>query len=475
MRTARAIASVWFAICIVVTASMFSEMDIQDYGTTVLIVVLISFGLFIHFVMNASSNWMRIDVLFLIGYCVVFFQWPIMFIFFELSPQHGFQVMAANEAHGVLLLSSVGFFSWLAGYNLPFLGRLKRRSSRVRNIKFIPYLLVVSLGIFSLAAGTDFFSRSTYMTVSYASVNTVGQISAYALDIVELFARLSVAVLIYRAMQRGRASLYSLLQDKLSLSISVALLLFCLTFLVGGERGQVVMVGLGLLISYGCALRPIGLYKTIGLTVLGFVLFSFLGLARAGIDGGMVLGAEYGYWEVSINLAQSFVTVANALVIVEQAYPIAPGQVWLSQTLGIIPFAQSIFLPILDVPAEEASSALLITRFALGPSATTGLGTSIVADIYLAFGLFGVVFFLVAFGIFCRNVHRWLSGEFGFERFYVGVIFAGYSLYIARSSLLFAAKPIIWGLLLLVVLTAFKETRSNRVRESRMHSDSSTR
>jgi hypothetical protein len=101
----------------------------------------------------------------------------------------------------------------------------------------------------------------------------------------------------------------------------------------------------------------------------------------------------------------------------------------------------------------------LITHYVFGPNPHSGLGTSIVADLFLAFGLSGVCMGMFAFGALCQLMQKWLSGDYGFKRFYMAIIFAGLSVYIARASFLYPLKPLLWGLMFGVLILALADRR----------------
>lgn len=440
---------IFLAICILWLGII--DLKLEKLSSFVIIATLASIS--IHLLANRQSNWLRIDTVFIISYLIVFFQWPIMNIYFDLTPIHGFQKDALNSPDKILVISAVGMVAFLLGYNLPYVTPRLSRIDHVRYTNLLPLALLVSILGFAVSAGSEFFSRSVYIHGADSIINTVSGASSYLLNITEIFARLSVAVLLYTGSYGvHRLSLASASRSGKHAVLLFGLIIFCSIFLLGGERGQVVMVILSLALGYAATSRPVGLFPFILLMTTGFLVFSLIGIIRAGFGAGIEFAATFGYWELSTDLAQSFVTLNYALMISESLGQPEFGQVLLSQALGVIPFLQGIFFDLTSMRVEEANSALMITTFVFGPNARSGLGTSIIADLFLAFGTAGIPAGMIALGYFSKYMQRWLVGDCGFTRFYLATIFGGFILYLARSSILFPSRPMLWGLLILLIM-----------------------
>ncbi|HAJ45573.1 MAG TPA: hypothetical protein DCL54_03215 [Alphaproteobacteria bacterium] len=461
MTMPKAIVTLFFSGLLLLSLFLWGAGASQEAVTYIEIWVIVAVSLIVHLAANIQRNWMRIDTVFLVSYFVVFFQWPIMHLYFELFPLHGFQAVALEHIQDIIAISGIGLIAWLIGYNLPSMKALKLKYETVQNAAAVPFVFLILLIVFLIAAGPSFLSREIYTTAATSITNTVEGTAAYLLDLLEITARLSLAVVLYIWATKAKAP--SLVLGAVSAQpwMHIAVLFaFCLLFLAAGERGQVIMILAGLAIGYGSSTRPIGFGLFALALIGGFAFFSLVGILRASLDGGAQFGATFGYWELSTNLAQSFVTLGYAVEITQSSVPLIPGQVFFSQIFGIIPFGQSFMIPLLGFRATEVNSALLITHYVFGPTPHSGLGTSIVADLYLAFGLGGVCVGMVVFGQVCQVMQRWLSGDHGFMRFYTAVIFAGLAVYIVRASFLYPLKPVLWGLLFGALFLALGSRRS---------------
>ena len=123
------------------------------------------------------------------------------------------------------------------------------------------------------------------------------------------------------------------------------------------------------------------------------------------------------------------------------------GRTMLSEPLGIIPFLSSI----LQYNNTELSSASFLTDYSytyiISNREFIGLGTNIIADIYLSFGGIGVIVLMYLLGKFvtwamfgAQNLHYYSTIVF--------TIILSYGAYWIRTGLLHPARTIVWALLI---------------------------
>jgi hypothetical protein len=249
--------------------------------------------------------------------------------------------------------------------------------------------------------------------------------------------------------------------DRRTESLAVLLVGFGAIFLIGGDRGPVAQIAVGFALAFAATVRPIRHWEFALLTLAGFVIFSLIGIWRSGADISEAAALqEYGYWQVSANLAQSFVPLTQSILIAD-AEGFSFGLLWLSQIVGVVPFAQQILFLMTDLSLADVSSSTLITTTTLGENAGSGIGTSFVADIYLNFGVAGLIVLSALYGTVCARMNDWLKGGEGFNRYLVAIVFASLVLYVARSSALFQLKPVLWSLGFCWLLLTVKVRRAD--------------
>lgn len=384
-----------------------------------------------------------------------------MYAVAELMPIYGFQQRSLDAAGNyAVALATISLLSWLIGFAVAPRARSANRLDVVKNWRSIETIFLISTAGFAYFAGTDFFNRTIYTTVQANLTQTVSGISAYLFDIAQAMATLALAIVCYekfvlspsRALQSHKSGVGVL---------AVLLVVFGAIFLIGGDRGPVAQIAMGFALAFAATVRPIRHWEFALLTLAGFAIFSLIGIWRsgAGISEAATL-QEYGYWQVSANLAQSFVPLTQSILIAD-AEGFSFGLLWFSQIFGVVPFAQQILFLMTDLSLTDVSSAALITTKTLGENASSGIGTSFVADIYLNFGVAGLIVLSALYGTVCARMNDWLKGGEGFNRYLVAIVFASLVLYIARSSALFQLKPVLWSLGFCWLLLTVKVRRAD--------------
>ena len=121
------------------------------------------------------------------------------------------------------------------------------------------------------------------------------------------------------------------------------------------------------------------------------------------------------------------------------------GKSMLAYVLGIIPFLQNTVFSLTGIDPDTASSAMIITQSTLGTTSGTGTGTTIIADIYIAFGLLGVILFMGWLGRFIQKTRIFAKQNIYYLAIY-GIL-TGMSVYIARAEFFYPAKTLLWSCL----------------------------
>lgn len=154
-------------------------------------------------------------------------------------------------------------------------------------------------------------------------------------------------------------------------------------------------------------LYNIYLYKLSKKVVVLLIIFGSVALFAIGVIRNPSVALETSTMQVNPILKVGNELVINnrsLYVLMEQKdlYGINFGQTLLMYILSVIPFMQSIFLYITGWSVSDISSAALVTELYFGDKPdkeVVGLGTNIIGDIYLSFGIIGVILlmFLVEF------------------------------------------------------------------------------
>src|SRR5690606_32207441 len=110
------------------------------------------------------------------------------------------------------------------------------------------------------------------------------------------------------------------------------------------------------------------------------------------------------------------------------------GLLQLNQILSIVPGAGSVFRELTGLGDSDLRSVDILTEF---QNSSHGLGTTVIADLYLDFSLYGVILFLFFFGYFLRILDIKVSGNsyVSLLSWVCFLIFFGKGIYIGRSSI----------------------------------------
>ncbi len=200
--------------------------------------------------------------------------------------------------------------------------------------------------------------------------------------------------------------------------------------------------------------RPINFFELTTSVIIGAVLMTIISLGRSETSGLGILNAgaekfEYssGY-DTTLELANSVRTLYKTLTVVPENQEFFYGSLWAGDLLAPLPFSQSLYLNLTGIPGYKISSTGYITYLTFGKNPSSGEGTTLIADIYLNFALFGVIIFMFLLGIFFKKTSNELVLQNNFKWLIVAAIMASFSLYFSRSGLFIMLRPIIWSIIL---------------------------
>lgn len=232
-------------------------------------------------------------------------------------------------------------------------------------------------------------------------------------------------------------------------SIYLTLLLICSTLLWSGGR-RTVLSFLILFFYYLYEHYRFSLTSIIITAVIGVVLFSAIGDYRGGQEIGDVLSnSNVGAFEV----AEDFIINSRnlyALYSYVQENSITYGISSLAYILAVIPFAQSIVSNLFGIPPYMMRSEMITTATAISEDSSLGLGTHIVGDVYVSFGLLGVILLFYFLGYVIRYSQRKMqSGIWSGIVIYLCLL--ANSIFMCRGAYFVSLQSICWVLFFTVI------------------------
>ena len=148
-------------------------------------------------------------------------------------------------------------------------------------------------------------------------------------------------------------------------------------------------------------------------------------------------------------LSNSIMTLHAAVSLVPDVYPYNYGLTLLPKPFLIIPGMASVMQYLLGLNSVTANSSGVITAWVLGDNPSFGMGSCSIADIYICFGLLGVIICFFIWGYFIRYLENGLYVSKGKSPYFIIIAFVVYSqtLYVSRESLLTVLQGIAYPLL----------------------------
>jgi hypothetical protein len=441
-----------------------------DIAKSSIYLALAALAVTLHLARQRTDNWLRPDVIFLVGFLIVHYQWLVMALVTDILPERTNYLfpMQAHVTYGAWL-STIALISWLAGFAFANPDRCIKLDRVVNGPRKVLLIAVTVFLAFVTTVDAGYFTAELYRTVQVDLFQTVGGIAAYLLSITEILTLILLSLFFYsRIVNRigiargnppmGRAMSFWGSQKYVVIFYFLA---YLSAFFLAGERGQLIQLLIALGVVYAINFRSIRLSELVVIGSLAALVFTGIGVARS-LDEALTLehliGAT-GLWALTVNLANSSITLYQGIDLVHSGNGYFYGELWMSQILGIVPFLQSIFLALTSWDSENINSATKITAYILGPNPHTGFGTSFVIDIYLNFAVPGILFFSFLYGYVCKVASQWIHGTSGFSRFFVAVAFVSLMFYVSRSSLLIQLRPVVWGLVIILLLVSTRRQK----------------
>lgn len=379
---------------------------------------------------NLSKVYLRHSTLFAICFFIVFFQSDIDFIL-GIADVNDYFVYNPRVVCRAMCLSNIAFTCFLLGYSynktrerlLITSGHNLRRPKieSFENKYLLNYLvffvIVVYLALFS---GTEYTQNGWEIAgviIGYTVAVFVAIYVSYSLDYKENIAR----------------SLYRYMAAPLAL-----VLVFAAIVVLTGRRTEVVRCGLLVLCSYVFVKREKVNYKFILLfSIVALLVISVTGIIRGNdesiIDGNfLVLQDVKSVFPPTKELSTSVNTLHIAMANVPSGIPYNLGSSFFTSFLKIVPGLTGAIQSLFGI--KFVGSETIISDIYFGSRYHGwGMGSSIVADVYISFGPIGVIIVFFLFGRFLR----WLEVETYMKVTSIYIVALSFSCY---SQLMFACR-----------------------------------
>lgn len=357
-----------------------------------------------------------------------------------------------------IVTSTIGLVAFNLGYKQQF-STLHTKNSAIKELKYyrlmprIASLLFITVFILYVFTGAKAMFSGAYATSDVGTVTENG-----IFYILNHFAMLIIALVII---------FYRLGSFPWVLKLSSLLVvILSLGLLIVGDRNTFFLLATVAVAGYSNYIKKVSIPKLAILIFTALFLYGVIEISRTSDERGFdaiieaVLegGKDEGLSESSFSITN--VTSRATFAIIPEKHDYFLGKFKLIGFIGIVPFSRSLFVPPTDI---YTTSSTLFKEELLGLSASWGVGTNIVSDIYMDFGVLGVILLMYSLGYFASYVKSKLvnnanSIKWGTVYIYTVALFAQ----LPRYSFDFPVRYIVWTLLLFYVYSFLFKKRGRK-------------
>ena len=401
---------------------------------------------------RSKSNYFSICILFMIGYIIVHFQIPIMTLFnnsIQVQYFEDFFWSDINVACKSIAIASAGLSSFFMGYVFR-----KQKPPTKFNLYYVSnnkyqigiYIAYTFYILFFVTAGS--YSYGIYDSAS------ASKISNYFISFFNVSCQFLIIYKTYTTVIKNN-SIISYLRN---FDVKLILLVFWHIFfsIFTGDRGPVIVYVILLFSPYFFSqIKSFSFIKISLIIIFLPMFFNILGSARIGETSKnsfserviqadqsryhkFFKNSDFQLGSSSMELALSGRCLNHAIYNVPKNYPYFYGIQHFSLLLSAVPFLNGFFQKNYnDNEQKYNGSANFITYLIQGNNPTYGDGTSCTTDVYLDFGLFGIIVIFLLFGYYTNFLDLVLlnSKNKHFFHWIAAMIFLSGAIYISRGSI----------------------------------------
>lgn len=215
-----------------------------------------------------------------------------------------------------------------------------------------------------------------------------------------------------------------------------------------GNRGNIIRLGLLCFVFFNLYIKKLSNWFIISFLVTGLLLMYIIGAIRD--SGGLERARENSVSafdigrDLTINNRSEYV-----LMEIADKRGYTYGMNFLGSLLSPIPFAQSTFLNLTGRTVDDISSGSLVTYdyFQKGDPDSFGLATNIVGDVYLAFGLLGVIILFYLLGVVVSKISFNANAGIPIIQYIYAILLMNTVIWV-RSDFFKPLQMVLWGLAL---------------------------
>ena len=406
--------------------------------------VLVNCIVFLRTVTIFVKTWVRFDFFFLLSYVIVHFQTVFLWVVFKIEPiKLSFWTNKLTVNYGIWL-STIVILLWMLGFYFSLFKNLKKikKTSNKQNdfeVKYSPYfdyMILAFFIVFAVLVGSAFWGGR------YLGTSNWGAGATYVFLVLRTLITLRIIYFFVNYKNRLktiRQLFFSFIKNKI---LFISVLIYIFIFLIQGDRGPILQLGLLIIAGYSIFNVNISFSKIFVATVSGALLFTVIGLGRSSevqYDDSGIFSKGIENLNASENLipteelAWSGGILYKAIDINPNGDAYLKGLTIFNNIIGIIPFSTLVYNP----SKMMRSSSQYFTYMYKGPDAKFGVGSEVIADVYINLGFWAtlILFFLFGYYISYLTLQTHLYQN-NFYAILCYMIFITLSIYLNRSFFL---------------------------------------
>lgn len=381
------------------------------------------------------------------------------FILFFIAPgldkyQSQIYVLDEHTVFKSYTISIIGYLSYLVGLTSfskkSISVNINSTSNRIRFI-FNDNACIISNLLCSLFIILFFINGGIKLLFIYSAtlydINRFGNFGSY-LTYSVITSTIALFITISKIKEKGKAFLLRPIGWIFIINTSILLLFL----IVSGLRSAVLHIAIPLLLVYSDYLKKIRFKSLLIIVLFGWLFFTYIRFLRVDSDFSYH-NASWQEYVLDFFPANASITFFVNYV---DNYGCVYGQNMLFQLLSIIPFAQSFILRLMGGSFAETSSGFYTNYFDRG----SGLGTSLVGDVYYSFGIWGIYLLMFVYGYFVKKINNNQS-VYGYLLY---LIFTSNAIFAARVEYLYIVRNMSFSLIfmwLIIIVCGKPKTKSD--------------
>ena len=404
-----------------------------NYGLYVTEVIVYITAIFCYYKLKGKSNYFDFDTLF-IAFCSVEHFMGFLYVNTEEFDMLFYRGIDTTLVMKGSLLAFVGMVSYMIGAcrTERKVDEVRKKAIVDRQHKVLPIGLLFVLFVFCYIIFV-YFGGLTYFEAQYKE--GVGAMTGNArifqmISLMTVFSNIICAKLVLDYLQRGKFPRFGWVILGVTTFIGLQVVMV-------GNRTVFSYLLLPYILCYFAYVKNISLVKTSIALVIGVIAMYAIQIIR---QGGSTFSTSL--FKVLSDIIIPSQTYLASLEYVDK-YGINYGQSFLPSIFGLIP-GLATFIG----DSAKMGSAEILTAYLYDGTNNSGLGTTIIADIYLSFGLIGVVILMYLLGWLVHKTWKKTMNDM-----LIQVSLFSTCVFMGRSAYLSPLRLIVWSIIICWTLT----------------------